>query len=578
MALANDGGFNFEKVAKAISAFLHLQGGQVDAGVLISQVPEIKNMLSGRRLVPFLQRFPERFELTTPKENVTLVKVILPVEESADAAGELVFTKDVYYNDELAAGMINGIIYYMGKQGTPAAPCRWLYAHRAIPRNLKGWALTHPHSDWNYYAKPDLGGFKDEAAARTGSLLAYMKGFVDHNSATFKWVDKEKGMVTLQEGVMAPEKKKEPEKIKMSHVSAATMQPDEVQDGSYMLVTRISSRTRELNKLEMQLMSSWAGLPQPPKEVKAGLLCVPKTEESTKFINNISVLTSVRRCCSVICSATTEEAFLHKLQHSVVPCGTCSVAFEVHYPETNSATLPFHDVTRQAMLMSKVMGILGTEKVTSHDDGEHKLVLIALKGFYMLGLDGSRCSEVQAWNSQWEGRPFFFSGSMEASVASGIVSVAKLAYGIERKKGLLPDSVLDACCGSGTLATAAAIQGVPNVTGFELREDFVPRIKENLVHTKITNVTVLCHDCTLPSPVAITPSLVFCNAPWGKKFGTEQDCAKVVRGVLSHYLVSSLICFIIPGRVLNMIKEEIPITVLHAVPLGTVSLFIVKAA
>ncbi|KAJ9454202.1 hypothetical protein DIPPA_32674 [Diplonema papillatum] len=70
---ANDGGFNFDQL---IEAFLHRQGGVCEAHKIVGLCPEVRNLLSGRRLVPFLKGFPEKYRLEQAQPEIMAVRVL----------------------------------------------------------------------------------------------------------------------------------------------------------------------------------------------------------------------------------------------------------------------------------------------------------------------------------------------------------------------------------------------------------------------------------------------------------------------------------------------------------------------
>ncbi|KAJ9454203.1 hypothetical protein DIPPA_32675 [Diplonema papillatum] len=629
---ANDGGFNFDRANQLIEAFLHRQGGVCEAHKIVGLCPEVRNLLSGRRLVPFLQRFPEKYRLEQAQPEIMAVRVL--TEKAAVEPAEVTrilsgLSGGSQYDEGLLQALKAGIEFYKDKQKTPHAPLRWLYAHRSVPKCLKGWSNTHPVPEWQYHLLPGFGGYKDANEAKTKSLLRYLEGFVDANPAELVWGSRDDGYVDIAAGAAPAVQKTDDhgraKRAKLDHQAAAL---SSVSHGTWLLCIRVSTRLKELYALELSLYAQLCGLPS-VKELRVGLMVVPsegKKDEAwlPKLKASLPFMTSVRRLCRalVVGNAEALDEFADGVRKEFLPRESTAagpdvqLSFEVHYPDANQSTLPFVDVTSHARLLSTVMSAIGTERVSLECEAApgantRRVVLTSTKdGLLLLSEEVSATGQKwRGWSDRWDSRPFFFSGSMEASVAAATVSIASAARALlladtgvsddeaelpgdapmagntglpparRFEQKLVPDVVVDACCGSGTLAAAAACMGARRVVGLEIRADFASRLPQNWAHCAALfgsdRLAVFHHDSTKPAPGPVAeevasckgPCLVLCNAPWGKKFGSDADCFHVVRGVLSLYR-AAVICFVTPVAVLDVVEREFGLNVLHVASLG----------
>ena len=638
-------GFKTERVALVIEHFLVRYGGQVELVKLLEVCPEIRNLLAGRRLQPFLEGYPERFAVTRDEGDekrcsVRMLRTDVGDEPPADVKQYIVFAHSAYYTRELHAHVRRGMVLYQGKQKTEATPLRWLCAHKSIPKYLKGYVANHPVAAWQYHRRPDLGGFETERDARYQSVMRHFRKFVE-DSEVLQFADEAGDTVRVRAGLPAEEPpaaaaaaaaaagpdgagraapQKEPLKKRRRVGPGAIVDTDvssarvEVASGELagglLLVTRVSSRTRDVNRLELRMMAAWAGLAEAPRELRSGLWYHGGgTEEGAgRRLLECARLhaTSVRRCCRVVCAADDVDTLVARVADAALGRGDrrFRVAFDMHFPEAASATLPFCDMTHHAALLARVYGAIGLDRCDAGGGAAGTatpLVVVCVKDLYVLAEEiGPAERPAEGFLQRWETRPFIFTGAMESSVAVAVASVGRVAAALEAGRGgraaedgPLPcvDLVVDCCCGSGTLSAASATLGARRVLGLELRDEFVSRIAENLLHCGLLGegsaVRAIGQDCTKPCEdavlrpaaaggAAVVPSLVFCNAPWGKKFGTEEDCVSVISGVLRNYS-ASVICFVVPKHVLEKVREASPVRVIACVPIGSIHLVVVKA-
>eukprot|EP00928_Gymnodinium_smaydae_P074211 TRINITY_DN57279_c0_g1_i1.p1 TRINITY_DN57279_c0_g1~~TRINITY_DN57279_c0_g1_i1.p1 ORF type:complete len:279 (-),score=44.53 TRINITY_DN57279_c0_g1_i1:137-904(-) len=249
-------------------------------------------------------------------------------------------------------------------------------------------------------------------------------------------------------------------------------------------------------------------------------------------------------------------------------------------------------MTSHAELLAGVLAIAGSDRATFDGTASVKLVIVCAKSVCIAAIEASSESmeqsalqqRIDSFNARWDKRPFSFSGSMETLVGTAVVSAARTVFATARSTdpASLP-VVFDMCCGSGTLSAAAVAQGAPRVVGLEIRGDFIPRILENFEHAGVSDrVELLNQDCTQPikpsssgAPVPSDPGLVLCNAPWGKKFGTEADCELVLRGVIEQY-PRALLCFIAPKAIFDRVRMDFSLEVLACIPVGHVHFIAVQ--
>eukprot|EP00754_Rhynchopus_humris_P007671 Rhum_TRINITY_DN13530_c2_g2::Rhum_TRINITY_DN13530_c2_g2_i1::g.61115::m.61115 len=205
-------GFKAERVALVIEQFLVRYGGQVELVKLLEVCPEIRNLLAGRRLQPFLEGYPERFAVTRDDgdERRCSVRMLRDAgdagddEPPADIKQYVVFAHSAYYTRELHAHVRRGMVLYQGKQKTEATPLRWLCAHKSIPKYLKGYVANHPVAAWQYHRRPDLGGYETERDAKYQSVMRHFRKFVE-DSDVLEFADDAGETVRVRAGLPAEE-------------------------------------------------------------------------------------------------------------------------------------------------------------------------------------------------------------------------------------------------------------------------------------------------------------------------------------------------------------------------------------
>eukprot|EP01063_Lacrimia_lanifica_P016993 TRINITY_DN2365_c0_g1_i1.p1 TRINITY_DN2365_c0_g1~~TRINITY_DN2365_c0_g1_i1.p1 ORF type:complete len:720 (+),score=216.59 TRINITY_DN2365_c0_g1_i1:65-2224(+) len=700
------GGFDYARCVAVVEAFVGLQGGACEVQRILNLCPGIRTLLAGRKVVAFLEGFPEKFALDRGRDRIVVTALDPAAKQRSyddlpeDIRQHLKFEQEDHYTEELLRALVAGVVTFTTRHGTKFAPMRWLFAHRSIPKYLKSWAHTHPNPAWQYHLQPGYGGHENEGRAKTAAGLQYLRHFITlHAPKVFLWAspdeadtDSEKvapipapasggdgvaalasaERVGLADGHEAhmPTGPRRSDHVQMKHDRGALALESgpgnrvakrkadamakagseergtgavTVGAGDTLLVTRVSTRTKDLNRLEVLLMAEWCGFPTAaaPKELRAGLYVLREgdtvaedgaasgepawggvTAPMGAFLSHLPRVTSVRRCARVLCAteafamapalecdgfiASVKAALAQNPRYAAADT-TFHLDCDTHYPEAHNKTLPFYDMSSYAHLLFKLYAAIGPARMRDTSaSADVSLVVVAVKDLLVLAEQAhGPLSTAVGFHAMWEKRPFIFTGTMEPNVGTSVASVCGLVWAVDAKQrreaaarakrqktdepvdaaasadeDLCPPVVLDACCGSGTLAAASAYLGAKKVYGFELRADFAARIPQNFTHAGLgEDVFAICHDCTEPVPATgrlPPPSLVLCNAPWGKKFGASNDCEKVIRGVLTQH-PSAVVCFIIPRASLDVVRRDFPhLTVVHSVAIGTISLIVVR--
>ena len=600
-------GFDSVQAADTIDALLSQHGGRLEVHNLVGLYPGVKNMLAGRRVVTFLQESTSRFDVIQMGTENT---VIVVSKQSKDVSNfrmlktAMVISGAENYERDLCASLINGIVFYTSKNTTEEyTPIKWLYAHRSIPKFLKGWSQTHPNPEWLYQHKPNFGGYVDVNAAKLASQSAYLHHFLGINDSVFQFNDTKKAVSLCKTETSTKlinnllekfnGKKTSAKKTKVettdSNCSLPAVDVSNVAAGDVVIVGRVSSRSRGLNTSELQLYSEWCNNHSETtenclqlSEIKCGLVLVSGGSTSARKMwnNNIESLTSVRRQLTLLAISNTRSGFRRLIPSAIASLPndqTYHLNYETYYPEVDPSTLPFHDMSSDASIISLILSNLKDRYSPDCDDNSSELFVVSSSDCFLLGcVSGFGSKKIQKFVNSWEKRPFIFSGAMEGWIAASVVSVALLSHAIINKtNNLIPDMVLDACCGSGTLAAASSVLGVKNVVGFEIRDTFVSRIQENLDHCSISSVCIFHKDSSDKLNLNSQPNLIICNAPWGKKFGTEKDCVNIVSNIITSCPKSTM-AFVIPKQVIqSIVSSGVNITIHKVVPLGVVNLFII---
>ena len=185
----------------------------------------------------------------------------------------------------------------------------------------------------------------------------------------------------------------------------------------------------------------------------------------------------------------------------------------------------------------------------------------------------------------WELKPFGFSGSMEGRVAAVIMHCA-----LQKcvALGLREGCVVDACCGSGGLSSAAAYLFGQEVFSSELRMDFAQKSMLNFTHLGVPaslpeagmsvegpgTVNLLVHDASKPYPASLVKGakvrLVVANPPWGVKFGSKSEAYPILTNLMASF-PDALWCFIAPFETVSVIAAS-GVTVLSKLPFGSVQI------
>ena len=152
-----------------------------------------------------------------------------------------------------------------------------------------------------------------------------------------------------------------------------------------------------------------------------------------------------------------------------------------------------------------------------------------------------------SWHQMWASRNFKFSAGRDSWVASAVISIALLEC--EKSEGSRAAlSLLDACCGSGTLAAVAAASGrFATVIASDINSDFAERAQENFRLCSLgTEIRVLIHDASTSFVDLVKePDVVVANPPWGWRIGSGSDTSlQIIHNLMREFpeAVIALIC------------------------------------
>ncbi|KAL3912143.1 MAG: hypothetical protein SGPRY_008438 [Prymnesium sp.] len=333
-------------------------------------------------------------------------------------------------------------------------------------------------------------------------------------------------------------------------------------------------------------------------------------------------LASVRLHVTLLCASNEIDdiaAAARRLEEGQ-RMGGWSVTYELNYPAADHAQLPFHQLVDAPRLLLALYEALGPP--SSAEQAGHHLLILEMKTAFLLcslpstslaqlppraaplGIQAagsadvcdaegraelSRLGPTQAntmpwWVSPWEARPFSFSASLDPLVALAAINLAAL----EATRGVTASSyprpnlrLFDPCCGSATILAAALALGFTLVGGSELRAEFIAGATENLQWVGLS-APIHQHDATEPFPPELlavegTTTLVVSNPPWGKKFGTVDDGARIVKSVASQF-TATIMCWLVNSNALETLREMPGITILRHVRLGGVEVVLAKSA
>eukprot|EP01062_Namystynia_karyoxenos_P038420 TRINITY_DN27871_c0_g3_i1.p1 TRINITY_DN27871_c0_g3~~TRINITY_DN27871_c0_g3_i1.p1 ORF type:complete len:734 (+),score=153.77 TRINITY_DN27871_c0_g3_i1:108-2204(+) len=618
------GGFDSRGFAAAVASELARHGGLMEAGLLLHTVPSLRRRLSGRKLLQVLRLYPEHFQLNEVSAEGWEIRLLRPfegTEAEAAAADTTDRPRGEHAAQALEQALIRGIVYYCERyDGTDrgevtSAPLRWLFAHRRVSQALRAFEVACPRVDYAYHVEPEKHGYATRRDAYGAALCAHLCDFLDARPHIFRCHTDSEGRrhAGLQDGVRPQPKATRPARqpgrdASSSPAASSSMSAAELTalSGAWVLVTRATARTRQLHALELQLRAQWAAMaPQELREVRAGVWAVAEGAPGAEnFLRSVAGSPCLRRIGRLLAAAPVCEASaftaaaaaaareLRKPAAGARELGRWRLAYDFNFPCADAdSALPFVDVSAQAAVAARVVAAVGADGL---DDAADRCIAVAHTRDLLLLID---CGSIppggtdwHRWRARWGERSFSFNASLDAGVAAASAAAAAAAHAVWHREQSasgppsggplpLPDLCVDACCGSGTLAAAAAQLGVPRVVGCELRSDFAERARGNLAECGMSGVEVLHQDVTQPLPESVgPPGMVLCNPPWGRRFGTEEDCLRVLRGVSDLAPADATICIVAPKRAIDLATGGRGGASLlrsrHRVPLGAVEVLI----
>lgn len=174
-----------------------------------------------------------------------------------------------------------------------------------------------------------------------------------------------------------------------------------------------------------------------------------------------------------------------------------------------------------------------------------------------------------AWHRLWAARPFLFSACLDSWVGACVLSLALMAWRTLGSGKELPH-LLDACCGSGTLAAVATASDLfGTVAAVEVDASFAARVPANFEHVGLTPApAVLVQDATKPFSEAqctCAPDIVVCNPPWGWRLKVPKQAsgdipggslsgegvaARIITNLLGHFpqAILAVVCPTLPAE------------------------------
>ena len=154
-----------------------------------------------------------------------------------------------------------------------------------------------------------------------------------------------------------------------------------------------------------------------------------------------------------------------------------------------------------------------------------------------------------ACHEAWLKRPFHFSAGLDSWVANAVLSLAIMEF--QGRHGRNPSTLLDPCCGSGTLAAMTAASGIfSQVFARDVDEPFLQRATENFAHfsthAPLSALDVGVHDAATPFNLP-QPDIIIANPPWGWRIGLARTAStEEILANLLHQFPSAIVAVICP--------------------------------
>eukprot|EP00238_Polyblepharides_amylifera_P013942 CAMPEP_0196572920 /NCGR_PEP_ID=MMETSP1081-20130531/2892_1 /TAXON_ID=36882 /ORGANISM="Pyramimonas amylifera, Strain CCMP720" /LENGTH=449 /DNA_ID=CAMNT_0041890427 /DNA_START=29 /DNA_END=1378 /DNA_ORIENTATION=- len=336
---------------------------------------------------------------------------------------------------------------------------------------------------------------------------------------------------------------------------------------------------------------------QTEKEAKAGgtVVWVLPQDQTTggtaKLAARLACLAGVRRHLRMLCYAHAVEDICQMMTSKVniwqwivgdsccdSPAGTWTLSYDLSFPPADSESLPFHclqHATSAAILLSQA---IPGRFIMKPELGCVNLVMVELKEGFILAREISQKGQTgEATHTSfssfstpealriWSRRPFSFSASLDTSIALAVLNITLSVHALKKGgqapvRGLLGVSLLDPCCGSGTIPAMAAHLGVGRVWGADVNPSFLNKAQTNFDHAGLkcrrlnngfdmvesgeegegTESVILLtqHDARRPfgySDREFKVDVVVGNPPWGKNIGVADESVAMILNILRSF-------------------------------------------
>ena len=325
------------------------------------------------------------------------------------------------------------------------------------------------------------------------------------------------------------------------------------------------SRSKEaaLMALEFEVAALHAGIqPSCWREVAPGLVVLATREGSLEqsFLSAAGSLTALRRppvrLSKHAAFETSPELAAAVAEFLALQgCSTWWLEVLLREPPVDASLLPLKPCHGADMALD-VVALAGPDlarKLQRQSSGPGHVHLVAFQAgstSYLVGQEvaiaNGPCLPA-SWHQMWSSRNFKFSAGLDSWVASTVISIVLLEC--EKGKGSRASrSLLDACCGSGTLAAVAAASGrFAAVMASDINSAFAERAQENFRLCSFgTEIQVLIHDATTSfADLVEQPDVVVANPPWGWRIGSGSDTSlQIIRNLMREFpeAVIALIC------------------------------------
>ena len=330
------------------------------------------------------------------------------------------------------------------------------------------------------------------------------------------------------------------------------------------------SRSKEaaLMALEFEVVAAHCEVrPYCYKEVAPGLVVLASCADSPEFsfLKRASELTALRRPPVRLCqprsfaSASELAAAICEVP-ALQKCSSWWLDVLLREPQVDASLLPLKHC-HGADLALQVVALAGKDRCRlKHESGLGHTRLVAFQANGAAFLLGHEAPDLPSaapascpclppsWHQMWSSRSFKFSAGLDSQVASAVISIAFWECR-RRAKSTCALTLLDACCGSGTLAAVAAASGrFAAVIASDVDPTFASRARENFAMTNLeAKIRVVVHDATVCfKGVVQSPDVVVANPPWGWRIGSGSAIASQITCNLLREFPDAVVAMICP--------------------------------